>query len=474
MTHRFRISGPILVAVSIGLVPAAAWAQAVTPLDVLADLSRSIGDLSERLSPAVVQIIATSETLADGTPSTEALIARNRTSGSGVIVDPAGYIVTNNHVVEGARRIQVSIAELSPDPRGGRSIVRPRARTIGAQVVGLDRETDLAVLKIQESNLAFARLGDSDLVRQGQLVLALGSPLGLENTATLGIVSSVVRQLRPDDPMIYIQTDASINPGSSGGPLVTPDGQVIGINTSIFSRSGGSEGIGFAAPSNVVRTVYEQIRAYGHVRRGEIGVRAQTITLLMAQGLGLPRPWGVILGDVYPGSPAEAAGLRPGDLIDRMDGKTMENGRQFDVNLYRRTIGDLVELDVLRGAERLRIEVPVVERPRDPNRLMALVSQERNLVARLGILGIDLDADVARLFPSLRRATGVVIAAQSQNAPAGRGAFRPGDVLYAINGARVDDLRGLRESLAALNAYDPVVMHVEREGELLYVVFELE
>ena len=166
------------------------------------------------------------------------------------------------------------------------------------------------------------------------------SPLGLGDSVTLGVVSAAARQLRPDDPMIYIQTDASINPGNSGGALVDVQGQVVGISTFILSQSGGSEGLGFAAPSNIVRAVYEQIRTDGRVHRGVIGVRAQTITPELAHGLALAQDWGVVLGDVFPGGPADHAGLKVGDIVLTLEGKSMENGRQFQVNLYRRAVGD--------------------------------------------------------------------------------------------------------------------------------------
>src|SRR5437867_2002721 len=174
---------------------------------------------------------------------------------------------------------------------------------------------DLAVLKLDEKGLPFLPFGDSEALRPGELVLAFGSPLGLENSVTLGVVSAVARQVRPDDRMIYVQTDASINPGNSGGPLVDGQGRVVGINTFILSQSGGSEGIGFAAPSNIVRYVYEQIRTRGRVHRGEIGVRVQTVTPGLAAGLGLRQDWGAVVADVVPGGPAAEAGLRIGDLV---------------------------------------------------------------------------------------------------------------------------------------------------------------
>ncbi len=203
----------------------------------------------------------------------------------------------------------------------------------------------------------------------------------------MGVVSAVARQLQPDDPMIYIQTDAPINPGNSGGPLVDTEGRLIGINTMIYTQSGGSEGIGFAAPSNIVRNVFTQIRKSGHVLRGEIGITAQTITPLLAEALQLSADAGVIVADVDPDGPADKAGVKPGDLVVSLDGKAMENGRQLRVNLYSRAVGDTVSLDLIRAGTHQTISVPVEEREDDPGRLAQMASALRQIVplAPLGV-----------------------------------------------------------------------------------------
>src|SRR6187397_171016 len=301
-------------------------ASSAAPAPPLAELSRSLQELAAKVSPSVVQIFVTGYPAPDEeNQSTAAEPQLERSSGSGVIVDADGYIVTNTHVVENATRIEV---ELPPDPATaarGRSILKRRGRTVGAQVVAIDHETDIAVVKVEAHGLPALPFGDSDALRSGQLVLAFGSPLGLESSVSMGVVSAVARQLTPDDPMIYIQTDATINPGNSGGALVDTDGRLVGISTLIYSQSGGNEGIGFAAPSNIVRNVFMQIRKQGRVRRGEIGVNSQTITPLMAEALGLTFDAGVILADVLPGGPAEKVGLEPGDIVLSLDGKAMEN-----------------------------------------------------------------------------------------------------------------------------------------------------
>jgi serine protease Do len=446
-------------------------AQTKTAIGGVADLhqvSRTLEGLSEQVGPAVVQVFALGYATPSDVSEERSLLAQQRNTGSGVILDPDGYIVTNAHVVQGAYKVQVQLAA----PRRGatRSIVGPRPRIIGAQVVAIDEETDLSVLKVDETALPFLQLADSDAVRSGQLVLAFGSPLGLDSSVTLGVVSAVARQLEPDDPMIYIQTDASINPGNSGGPLVDTDGRVVGINTLILSQSGGNEGLGFAAPSNIVRNIFEQVRKYGRVRRGEIGVRVQTITPSLAEGLKLPRSWGVVLGDVNPQGPAARAGLEAGDVVAALDGKPMENGRQLQVNLYGRAIGEVVKLQVLRGDRTLDVPVTVIERGDDPNRFAGMVRPEEHLIRRLGMLGLTLTERLAGLLPELRVPSGVVVAAAARTGPpAWEGELQPGDVIHAVNRTLIQDLAALRAAVDALQPADPLVLRVERDGEMLFL-----
>jgi serine protease Do len=381
--------------------------------------------------------------------------------------------VTNAHVVEGARTVHVELLRLREPGEPG-SILRPRSRRLPARVVGSDIETDLAVLKVEAAGLPSLPLGDSDELRQGQLVLAFGSPLGLENSASLGVVSSVARQLAPDSPMIYVQTDASINPGNSGGPLVDVDGRMVGLNTLIASQSGGDEGLGFAAPSNIVRSVFEQIRGQGRVRRGVLGVRAQTITPKLGDGLSLGVHSGVVISDVRPGGPAAAAGLRVGDVVVALDGKPMENARQLDVNVYQRALGDVVTVDVVRVGVRLSFGVTVRERPKDPDRFTSLVTPERNLVSRLGVLALELDADLLRAAGPLRGSEGVLVAARAGGSYGTEDDLRPGDVIYAVDGVSVRGLGELRQAVGRPPSGESLVLQIERGGELLFVVVELE
>lgn len=422
--------------------------------------------MTDNLSSSVVQV--STNGFGAGPTGSPTQLRLQQGTGAGVIVAADGYIVTNAHVVFGASRIQVQL----PVPRrtGPGSILGSRSKSLAAEVIGIDRETDLAVLKVAQDGLRPLQFADSEAVKQGQLALAMGSPLGLDNSVSLGVVSAVARQLKPEDPVIYIQTDASINPGNSGGPLVDVDGKVIGINTMILSQSGGSEGVGFAVPSNIVRNVYEQLRKSGKVTRGEIGIEAQTITPGLAAKLKLPRDEGVILADVIPNRPADTAGLQTGDIVLKVDGKPMENARQLMVNLYAKPIHGVVEVEVLRGSDTLTKRVVILEREDDLGRFAGLVRRESNLVPKLGILGLALDREVSSKFPGLRKSFGILVAALVRE----NSALEQGDVVYSANGNDLSNLTELRTLLDGMNAGDSVVLYVERNGRLRYVEFPIE
>jgi serine protease Do len=303
--------------------------------------------------------------------------------------------------------------------------------------------------------------------------MAFGSPLGFDNSATLGVVSSVARQLEAESPMIYIQTDAPISPGNSGGPLVDIDGRVVGINTLKVSQAGG-EGLGFAAPSNIVKNVFEQIRKTGTVRRGEIGAVTQTLTPTLCAGLGMKPTQGVLVADVAPGSGAAKGGLAPEDVIVAVDGKPMENARQLNVNLYRQMPGSSVALEVLRGGGRQTLNVTVSERERAPEALRGLLTPERNVIPRLGLLALDLDENIARRLPPLRAKAGVVVAAVTGEGPAWADAPEPADVIYSLNGSFMNSVGALRDAVGKLQPGQPIVLRIERQGKLMYLAAEAE
>jgi serine protease Do len=344
---------------------------------------------------------------------------------------------------------------------------------VPAKLIGLDRQVDIAVVKIEGKNLPALSFVNSDNLRQGQLVLAVGSPLGLQNSLTHGVVSATVRQLNPESPMVYIQTDAPINPGNSGGPLLDIEGRVAGINTMIYSESGGNEGIGFAIPANLAKDVYQRLRKDGRIRRGSIGVIPETITPTLGAALGLDRDAGVILSDVAPDSAADTAGLEPGDVVLSVDGKPMREARDLALAVFQRAPGDQMTMEIQRGKERMSKTVAVLERKSEPSQMEDLANSA-TLVRQLGILAVTVDEKVTAILPDLRRLSGVAVAA----VPAEYAGLNPGlvagDVIYSLNNRRIASLDELRDALKDKKSGDAIALQVERFGQLIYVTAALE
>jgi serine protease Do len=439
-------------------------------VETLEAVSSSFARLVEEVAPSVVQIFVSGYGAGQGQYD---VMTKQQGTASGTVVDADGYIVTNAHVVSRASRIQVlvpGVASVSVQP----AVVKPQGVKLVAELIGIDTATDLALLKIPAHGLKALTLGDSDRIRQGQLVLAFGSPLGLGNTVTMGVVSAVARQLRVDDVPAYVQTDAPINPGNSGGPLVDTNGMVVGVNTLMLTQSGGSEGVGLAIPSNTVRYIASQLRANGRVRRAVVGVQVQTVTPVMAAAMKLPQPWGVIVSEIDPDGPASKAGVQVGDVILTEDGTVVEDARRFGVNLFRHPVGATVSLEILRGTEKIAIQVVTVERTEDPGSYLDLVRPDRNLVPELDVLGVDVDDTIAQMLHPLRRDNGVLVAAMSAGAAPPANRFQPGDVIHAINWTPVGSLAELRKAVAGLKDGDPVVVQIERQGMLRFVAFEID
>jgi serine protease Do len=295
-------------------------------LPLIDQFSNSVHALAVRVSSSVVQIQVTRYGARNESVRgrTSVAVSRLQSVGSGVIVGADGYIMTNAHVIEGAERIRVSMnTEPAQSPLG--VAAQSYAATKDARIIGVFKEADLALIKVDATGLPVLHFANYGQLRQGQLVFAFGSPQGLKNSVSMGLVSSVARQLEPDSALMYVQTDAPINPGNSGGPLVNGAGEIVGLDTFILSQSGGSEGIGFAIPSDLLSFTYDELRQHGHVHRFLIGVAVQTISTALTAALKLQRESGVIVTDIEPGSPAELAGMHLQDILLAVDGRRIDS-----------------------------------------------------------------------------------------------------------------------------------------------------
>lgn len=464
-----------VLAVLLLLGPAATVAGAQDhSLDNLRNLNQSVDALIKKVSPSVVQILVTGYgPLEEGDRgNTGTVIGRQRAIGSGFVIDETGYIMTNAHVVNGAQRVQVVL----PNPETQSSLqaaLSTRTRIAPGRIVGVSRELDLAVIKVEAGKLPALPLADYRKLGQGEMVFAFGSPEGLRNSVTMGVVSAVARQTDPDSPLVYIQTDAAINPGNSGGPLVNVEGEVAGVNTFILSQSGGNEGLGFAIPSGVVGVAYRELRKFGHLHRAQIGIGLQTITPTLAAALSLPRNYGVVISDVLPDSPALASGLQIGDVLVAVDGRPAENLPFVAFHFFALEFGQKVHVDVLRGKDRLTFDVPVAQPPRDMDQVTALADPDKGLVATLGILGVEIDQKIAAMVPDLRDPFGIIVAARSTGATV-EVPLVTGDVIRTLNGQPMTTLDRLRNALKSLTPGAPVALQIQRDQKLLYVSFVMD
>jgi serine protease Do len=453
--------------------PASAPASAPAP-DALDRMNESIDALTKKVWPSVVQILVTSYGAndPDGRGNANIVVGRQRSSGSGFVIDPDGYIMTNAHVVDDALRVQVVLPAENADGRLATAL-SGKMNIVPARIVGTSTEVDLALLKIDGVKLPALPLATYSNVRQGEAVFAFGSPSGLRNTLTHGLVSAVARQTDPDSPLIYLQTDAPINPGNSGGPLVNIRGEVVGLNTFILSQSGGNEGLGFAVPSATVRTAFRQLKQYGQLRRQEVGMSLQTITPSMAAGLGLAKDNGVIVSDVWPGGPAEAAGMKVGDILVSVDGQPADNLPTVNYNFRLRDSPERAVIVVLRGAAQFSLSVATVEERSDFDAVSSMADVEKNIVRELGIIGVEIDARIAAAARGLRSPNGVIVAARVAGATTEVPVLAR-DVIRSLNDRPVLTLQGLREAVRALAPGAPVTLQIQRGPRLLYVSFTLE
>jgi serine protease Do len=438
----------------------------------LLQINNALEGLAAKVSPAVVQILVTGYGTSHEESRTQtALFVRQHAVGSGVIVDPDGFIMTNAHVVESAQRIRVALPLPSDS---GRAVPVGKRHILEARLVGMHKDTDLALLKIDEKDLPTLPLLAQPRPRVGQLVFAIGSPEGLQNSVTMGVVSAVARQADPDKALTYIQTDAPINPGNSGGPLVDMDGSVIGINTFILSKGGGSEGLGFAIPARIVEFVYHSLRKYGHVHRVEIGAVAQEITPALADGHHLGQRWGVIIADVRPDGPAATAGLQVQDIVLTADDRRIETLPSLSTALYLHSLDKVLKLEILRGGEKKVLYVPAIEQ-RDPmDQLFDAADAEKSLVPRLGILAIDLTSNLSKQIGALRVNSGVIVLGRAAELITPETGLQTGDVIHSLNTTPITSMEDLRGEVQSLKTGDAVVLQVERSDGLTYLSFEME
>ena len=448
-------------------------------VDSLQGLNVSLEELTARVAPSVVHIeVVGYEPSDDENDSSEnRIFTKQRGSGSGMIIDSEGYIVTAYHVIEGAKRIRVEVDSRAYRVPSSDQVTEIETQSsMEAKIVGTFKDADLAVLKINARYLRCLTFSEPDKLKQGQLVVALGSPDGLRNSVSLGVVSSVARQIEPDDSMVYVQTDAALNPGNSGGPVVDVQGRIVGMSVFSLTKGGGSEGVGFAVPSETVRYFYEEIRKHGHVRRAYAGVSVQGITPTLAAALHLPRDRGVIVSDVEASSPAESAKLQPGDVLLSLGGSVLRDVPQLALALLHKHPGDHVTLGVARNSGTITTEFSLVEPPSESDDLSAKVEEdiEKNLVAKLGIVGYEKGERVQRVPSSMRSASGVLVAARLSEADMEERDLVIGDVIRSVNGLPITSVAQLRAMVDKFKPGDPIALQVERKGKLMYVAFEMD
>lgn len=451
----------------------------------------NVADLAERLLPAVVNI-STSQTLPPdrmpdlpqfppGSPFEEFFKeffergmpgnpngGRRATSlGSGFVIDPDGYIVTNNHVIQDADEITVILSDDT---------------ALKAKLVGRDSKVDIALLKVDaKRKLSHVEFGDSDKARVGDAVIAIGNPLGLGGSVTSGIISAKTRDINFGPYDSFIQTDAAINKGNSGGPLFNMNGQVIGVNTSIYSPSGGNIGIAFAAPSNLLRQVLDDIRKYGRTRRGWLGVRIQSVTEEIAESIGLKKAYGALVAASEAGSPAESAGIQPGDVVIEWNGKEVREMRRLPVMVAETEINQTVPVIVWRNGERVKLKVKVGELKDDELPANSDPAAESGTVDR-GAVVKSLGLSLLPLGPVERKrygipddAKGMVVADVLSSGAASEKGIRPGDVLVEVNQKGVSSVTEVEEQVkqAREKARKSVLLLIQNASGMRFVALPI-
>jgi serine protease Do len=433
----------------------------------------SFAELSKKASPSVVNIIAVKITRGSGEGSSpfgmedpmrdffERFFGgqipkefRQNALGTGFIIDPVGFILTNNHVVEQTEELKV---RLSDD------------KEFKAQIIGRDPKTDLALIKINADRpLVPLVLGDSDKVEVGDWVVAIGNPFGLGNTVTAGIVSAKYRQIGGGPYDNFIQTDASINPGNSGGPLLNLNGEVIGVNSVIFSESGGNIGIGFAIPINMAKQLLPQLKE-GKVRRSWIGVMIQDITPELKAKLNLGTEEGALVSDVVSGGPADKAGIKRGDVILRFDDKAIRSTQNLPFVVASTPIGKTVEMEIMRGNQRMNLQIKTEELKEETEEQTPAEEAGPNL----GMEVQEITPEMAKNY-NLSRTSGVIIVDVESGSPADEAGLAPGDIIVEIDKEPVKDIVTLNNLLAEVKAGQTILFLIDRGGTTIFVTLTVE
>ena len=438
------------------------------------ETSRAFSEIVSAVSPAVVNISTTKVVRRDTLPFSEDPFFdlfkpfhdfglpkkwKEQSLGSGVIVSKDGYIITNNHVVEQSEDIRVTLFD---------------KRSFRGKIVGADPKTDIAVVKISADNLPTVPWGDSDKLPVGEFVLAIGNPFGLSHTVTMGIISAVGRaNVGIADYEDFIQTDAAINPGNSGGPLVDVKGELIGINTAIFSRSGGYQGIGFAVPSNMARLVMDQLMKEGKIVRGWLGVTIQDITPELSQKFGLKDSKGALVGDISKGSPAEKAGMMRGDVILEFNGKEVKSVGSLRNMVSQSKVGTQVKLKILRGGKEYQLTVAIAELPKEAAGSPTEPSPENmQKNAFSGITVMDLTKEIARQLGLGANEKGVVVVKVEQGSGADDAGLKKGDVIQEIDKKKVAGLRDFNSITSSIEPGDTTLLFINRGGRRFYITIK--
>lgn len=394
-----------------------------------------------------------------------ALTRKRQSLGSGFIIDPSGIIVTNNHVIDKADEVMIKMHD---------------GRELKATVIGKDDKLDLAVLKVESDKpLPYVKFGDDSKSRIGDWVLAIGNPYSLGGTLTAGIISARNRDIQSGPYDKYIQTDASINRGNSGGPMFNMDGEVIGINTAIFSPSGGNIGIGFAIPSNQAQRVISQLREFGHTKRGRIGISFQAVTDEIAESLGMEEGHGALVSSVVEGGPADKAGIQVGDIIVEFEGKTIKERNELPIWVANTEIGKKAKIVVLRKGKRKSLTLVIDELPENTPDDETLPDEDQADQEVKEILGMGLESLTEKSRKALKLeddVKGVLIASVDRNSPAGEKGLRRGDVIVSITQEEVktiDDALAIIEKLRA-KGRKSILLKIIRSGNTAFVTVKFD